>query len=448
MDSMIPQLLLQLVLILVNAFFAATEIAILSLNVNKLRKMEEEGVAYAKKLIKLVEEPSGFLSTIQVGITLAGFLGSAFAADNFSARLVEWIYDDLQFTMFSRNLLDTLAVIIITLILSYFTLVLGELVPKRIALQKPLQIAKVACKVLSVISLFLKPVVAFLSLSTNGVLRLLGVRTEKVEDSVTEEDIRMMMDLGKKNGSIDSDEQKWIENVFEFDDITVKDAMTCSPDVISIPYHATTEEILEIITESGLSRFPVYKEDINDILGIMNTRDFLIGLNTKEVHCLEDIIRPAYFVPETIRAQSLFKDMQKKKIHIAVVVDEYGATSGIITMEDLVERIVGNIYDEFDPAESTDIEQIHENLWRVSGSYNVWDMAEQLDVEIPEDVQYCTVGGMVFSCLHMIPKDGSKLDVEVHGMKIHVEQIVDHRIKSVTIEKIVQNDLNSLKKTV
>ena len=436
MDLIVQQLLLQLLLILVNAFFAATEIAVLSLNVTKLRKLEEEGALYAKKLIHLVEEPSGFLSTIQVGITLAGFLGSAFAADNFSGPLVDWIINGLGFHSISESVLDTLSVILITLILSYFTLVLGELVPKRIAMQKPLEVAKVSSNVVGVISVVLKPVVAFLSLSTNGILRLLRMKTETEEELITEEDIRMMMNQGKKTGSIDSDEQQWIENVFEFDDISVKEAMTCTPDVVAIPYDSTNEEILSIITESGLSRFPVYDEDMNDILGILNTREFLLNLNSKECTCLEEIIRSAYFVPETIRAQSLFKDMQKKKVHIAVVVDEYGATSGIITMEDLIERIVGNIYDEFDPAEAADIEQLKDNLWRVSGSYNVWDLASLLEIEIPEDVEYSTVGGMVFSCLHMIPKDGTKLDVEVNGVKIHVEQIEEHRIKSVLIEKL------------
>lgn len=435
MSTIVPQLLLQVCLILINAFFAATEIAVLSLNVNRLHKLEEEGVTYAKKLIKLVEEPSGFLSTIQVGITLAGFLGSAFAADNFSTRLVDWIYVDLEFTAISRNVLASLSVIFITLVLSYFTLVFGELVPKRIAMQKSLEVAKVACKVLSVISVVLRPIVAFLSISTNAVLRILCMQTEKVEETVTEEDIRMMMDLGTKNGSINSDEQQWIENVFEFDDKSVREAMTCTPDVIAIPSNATKKEILDIISDSGLSRFPVYQGNIDDVIGIMNTREFLLSLNASTEEELSDIIRPAYFVPETMHATSLFKDMQKKKIHIAVVVDEYGATSGIITMEDLLECIVGNIYDEFDPDEPADIEQVGENCWRVSGSYNVWDLAEKLGIQIPEEVEYSTVGGMVFSCLHMIPKDGTKLDVEVHGLKIHVEQIMDHRIKTVLIEK-------------
>ena len=435
MSSIAQQLLVQVVLILMNAFFAATEIAVLSLNVTKLHRLEEEGEASAKRLIRLVEEPSGFLSTIQVGITLAGFLGSAFAADNFSEPLVNWVYYDLGITYFSVSVWKTLSVIFITILLSYFTLVFGELVPKRIGMQKSLEVAKISSKVVSVISIVLKPVVVFLSFSTNLILKLLHMKVEAEDEKVTEEDIRMLMNMGKKHGVIGTEEQQWIENVFEFNDISVKETMTCTLDLVAIPHDATCDEVLNIIKESGLSRFPVYDEDLDHIVGMLNTRDFLLKLSTGTSVCLDELIRPAYFVPETIRAHSLFKDMQKKKIHFAVVVDEYGVTRGIITIEDLLECIVGNIYDEFDPAELPEIEQVDENVWRVAGSYNIWSLAEMLKIELPDSLEYSTVGGMVYSSLHMIPKDGSKLDVSIHGLKIHVEDIEEHRIKSVLIEK-------------
>lgn len=439
MRFIMPGLLVQLILILVNAFFAATEIAVLSINVAKLHKLEEEGIGYAKKIRKLVEEPSGFLSTIQVGITLAGFLGSAFAADHFSEMLSTWVYHDLGFQSFAYETLDTLSIIVVTIILSYFTLVLGELVPKRVAMQKPLQVAKLSIKIVSVISVVLKPVVAFLSISTNIVLKILRVRTDVKEEAVTEEDIRLMMTMGQKAGSISRDEQELIENVFEFGDIRVKEAMICTPDIIAIPYDATDEEILELIIMSGRSRFPVYREDMNDIVGIINAREFLINMNTREFETIDDLIRNAYFVPETICAKKLFKDMQKDKIHIAIVVDEYGATSGIITLEDLLECIVGDIYDEFDSQEPNEIEKIKDNLWRVSGGYNIWELAKELEIRVPDDLEYSTVGGMVFSSLNMIPKDGSRIDVELDQIRIHVEEIIDHRIKSVLIEKKEQS---------
>lgn len=324
MNSIPQQLLLQVILIMLNAFFAATEIAVISLNTTKLKRMSEEGDKTAEKLVKLVEEPAGFLSTIQIGITLAGFLGSAFAADNFSEYLVNWIYNGIGFHGIPLSVLDTLSVIVITLILSYFTLVFGELVPKRIAMQKPMKVARISCGVVSAVAVVMRPVVTFLSFSTNAVLKLLRMKTAAEEETVTEEEIRMMVDLGEEKGTIDSDEKEWIENVFEFGDSDARDVMTHQPDIVGIPVSADVETVRNIIRESGLSRFPVYGRNIDDIRGILNARDFL--LNQKESHpeMVEELMRPAYFVPETVPASQLFKDMQKKKVHIAIVVDEYG----------------------------------------------------------------------------------------------------------------------------
>ena len=360
MSSIPRQLLVQVVLILLNAFFAASEIAVVSLNGAKLRKMEEEGDKKAGRLLKLVEEPNAFLSTIQVGITLAGFLGSAFAADSFSGYLVDWIYEDLGFTVINPAVLDALAVIAITIILSLFTLIFGELVPKRIAMQKPMEVARFTSGVVGGIAVVMRPVIWFLSKSTNLVLRLLHMKTESEEESVTEEEIRMMVDLGGEKGTIDQEEQEWIQNVFRFDDISVRDAMTREPDVVAFSIDETDEEILKTIRESGLSRYPVYDEDINDIVGILNARDYLLDRRSDSPEGLKGLLRKPYFVPDTIHADDLFRDMQTGKVHIAIVIDEYGQTAGVITMEDLLEEIVGNIYDEFDPAEPPEIVQLEE----------------------------------------------------------------------------------------
>lgn len=436
MDSIPRQLLLQLFLILLNAFFAATEIAFISLSPSKLRKMAESGDATAPRLLKLVEEPAGFLSTIQIGITLAGFLGSAFAADNFSEYLVSWIYEDLGFTALSVKSLDMLSVIIITIVLSYFTLILGELAPKRIAMQRPLAVARISCGVVSVLSVIMKPIICFLSLSTNVVLKLLGMKTEADEEAVTEEEIRMMVDLGEANGAIDSNEKEWIENVFEFGDITVKDAMTHQLDTVAFSIGTETTELERIIEESGITRFPVYGKNIHDILGILNVREYLLNKMREEPKSMKELLRPAYFVPETMLAVVLFKDMQKKKLNIAVAVDEYGETGGIITMEDLLEEIVGNLYDEFDKEEPKEIERLDENLWCISGGTDVETLAEELDLTLPEDLQYDTLGGMVFSCLHTIPKDGTKLEVEAYGLHIHVDHIKERRIIEAKVSKL------------
>lgn len=448
MSSIPQQLLIQALLIALNAFFAATEMAVVSLNATKLRKMVEDGDTKAEKLLKLVENPSGFLSTIQIGITLAGFLGSAFAADAFSDSLVTWVYEGLGFTALPLNVLNTLSVIVITLILSYFTLIFGELVPKRVAMQKSLEMAKFSCGVVSALAAIMRPVIWFLSFSTNTVLKLLRLKVEAEEETVTEEEIRMMLDLGEQKGTIDTDEQEWIENVFRFDDISVKEAMTREADMVGFYLDATDEEIYNVIKETGLSRYPVYDEDINDVVGVLNARDFLLDRNTSaEPTELKKLLRAPYFVPDTIHADDLFADMQKKKIHFAIVIDEYGQTAGIITIEDLLEEIVGNIYDEFDPAEAPEIVQLGENLWRVSGSVFIDDLAEALEVELPEDSDYDTVGGMIFSCLHTIPADGTQFDVTVNGLDIHVEKIEDRRIEEALIKKVIPEEIEEEEET-
>ena len=434
------EILLQVVLILINAFFAATELAVVSLNSTKLRKLEEDGNKTASKLLKMVEEPSAFLSTIQVAITLAGYLGSAFAAENFSGNLSNWLYYTLGFQALSLKALNTVSIIIITIILSYFTLVFGELVPKRIAMQKPYEVAKLACGVIRGMAFVLRPVIWLLSVSVNAVLRLLRLKVEAEEESVTEDEIRMMVDLGGQRGTIDEDEQEWIQNVFDFGDISVREAMTPRNDVDALPDDADDQEILEMVRECGRSRIPVYQENIDTIVGILNARDFLLDRNSGKNTPLKELLRPAYFAPETIKADNLFKEMQKEKVHIAIVVDEYGGTEGIITMEDLLEEIVGNIYDEFDQPEQPEIVPLGENQWRVSGATPLSSLVDDLDLPLPESDDYDTLGGMIVTRLSSIPKDGEELDLEVNGVALHVERIRDHRIESVVVRLLVPKE--------
>lgn len=418
----------QIILILINAFFAAAEIAVISLNENKLRKQAEAGDKKAGMMLRMVLSPSGFLSTIQIAITLAGFLGSAFAADNFSDMIVSWIVDGLGFSAISRATLNTVAVILITILLSFFTLVFGELVPKRIAMKKPDAVARFVCSPVHFMSRVFKPVIFILSKSVNGVLRLFGIDPKADEEDVTEDEIRMMVDIGEEKGAIQGNERDMIENVFEFNNMTAADCMTHRTDVTALQLDESTEEILRTIRESGLSRFPVYDEDLDDVKGTVTTRDFLLNLESGSGRTLKDILRPAYFVPETVRTDVLFREMQKRKNHLAIVVDEYGGTSGLITMEDLLEEIVGNIYDEYDPQQPQDIQKIAEGVWRVAGSAALEDVSEALCVKIPESDEYDTLGGLVFSRLSTIPKDGSHPVVECFGLKIEVEEVLDRRV--------------------
>ena len=434
MQTIVFQLLVQVILILINAFFAATEIAVISLNANKLRKLEEEGDKLAPKLLHMVEDSSGFLSTIQIAITLSGFLGAAFAGDAFAEYLTTWLLS--LGVGIPASVLNTISLVVVTIILSYFTLVFGELVPKRIAMQKSMEMARLSCRVVSAIATIAKPVVKLLALSTNGMLRLLRMKVDVEEDQVTEDEIRMMIDLGNESGSIKEDEKELLHNVFDFSDQTVSDVMTHAADVETISVEASREEVLDTIRSTGLSRFPVYGEDESDILGVLNARDFLVDWAVDGNKTVRELMRPAYLVPESLSADDLLKDMQIKKIHLAVVLDEYGELAGVITVEDLLEEIVGNIYDEFDPAEPQELEQLGENLWRVSGSLSVEDLAEELDMELPEDEDYDTVGGMLLSCLRTIPEDGSRPLVQVHGLELQAEKVEDHRIRSVLVRKL------------
>ena len=432
MDSIPSQLLLQMILILVNAFFAATEIAVLSLNATQLQKQADQGEKTAKRLLQLTKEPSGFLSTIQIGITLAGFLGSAFAADNFSEYLVNWIYNGLGFQAFSLSTLDTISVIVITLILSYFTLVFGELVPKRIAMQKPYEVSKFSCGVVLGVSKIVKPIVKFLSMSTNAILKLLHLKTEAEEDTITEEEILTMIELGEKRGVLGEDESEWLQNIFDFDDTSIREIMTPSVDIISLSITDKDEDILKIIKKTGISRYPVYDDE--NIIGVLHVRDYLLNLQTKEKSFRELLTAP-YFIPDSMSADNLFDDMQSKNIHFAIVVDEFGTISGIITLEDLIEEIVGNIYDEHDTLTQPSIQAINNHQWKVSGQTLIADLIENIDTDIPISDDYDTVGGYIYSHLRTIPKDGTMKTLNIHSLTFQITKIQNRRIKEVIITK-------------
>ena len=434
-DPIGSQILVQLLLILINAFFAATETSVVSLNENKIRKQADDGDLKAKQLLKMIESPTRFLSTIQVCITLSGFLASAFASDSFAALLVG-LFVNAGFTLISPAALHTICVILITLVLSYFMIVLGELVPKRVALQNPEKTASFACGTIRVVSKIFSPLVWLLSASTNGMLRLLRINPNEASEEVTEEEIRMMVDMGSETGAIEQDERAMIENIFEFNNTTAADVMVHRMDVVAIHVEDDDQEILKTIRESGLSRFPVYDSDIDDIIGILNTRDFLLNAQSQQPRPLRQLLRDVYMVPETVAADTLFSNMQKQKIHLAVVVDEYGGMSGIVTMEDLLEEIVGNIYDEFDPSEDSEIEKLGENLWRVNGTVELETLAEALGVDLPLDQEYDTLGGMVFSSFSSIPEEGTHPEVTMYGLHIRVESICDHRVEKALVSKV------------
>lgn len=434
MDGLPAQILLQIVFILLNAFFAGSEIAFLSLNQIKLSKQAEEGDKAAARLLVLVENPNRFLSAIQVAITLSGFLGAAFGTENFSGYLADFLVD--VGLPLSPSVAGVIAMVVVTIIISFFSIAFGEMVPKRIAMQKPDMWARMALGTVKAISLVFAPMMWLLDVTTNGTLKLLGMKTKADDGAASEEDIRLMVENSGEQGAIAQEEQQWIENVFDFGDMVASDVMTPEPDVTAFSIDETPENIIQAIQETGLSRYPVYEEDINDICGVLNARDFLLNMQAKNPKPLKGLLRRPYFVPESVHADQLFKDMQSQKHHFAIVVDEYGGTAGVVTMEDLLEEIVGNIYDEFDPEEPQPIVQVKEGLWRVQGSARVEELADVADITIPEDADYDTLGGMVMSCLSTIPEDGSKLTVETNGLRIRVEMVEDRKVIWAYVQKL------------
>ena len=427
-DSILPQLLLQLVLIAVNALFAATEIAVISLNETKVRRMAEGGDRKAAKMLRMVTEPTGFLSTIQICITLAGFLGSAFAADNFSDKLVNWLINDCGVSGVSPSALDTISVIIITLVLSYFTLVLGELVPKRIAMKRPESIARAVSGLMIGMTTVLRPVIWLLTVSTNGVLRLCGIDPKDNAEEVSEEEIIMMLDEGEEAGSIESGEKELIKNVFSLNDTTAEDVMVHRSQVAFLKRDDARTTLLNEIAESGYSRFPVYGENIDDIVGILYAKTYLTAQSRGERCEMKDFLMPPRFVHASTHINRILLDMQREHAHMAVVVDDYGGVIGIITLEDILEELVGEIWDESDEV----IENIRERpdgSYDINGSTRLSDMCESLGCSIDSNAD--TVGGWVTETLGGIPASGESF--ECSGMLVTVEATDERRVLEVNV---------------
>ena len=421
-------LLLQVVLIFLNAVFASAEIAVISVSDAKLAKLEEDGNKKAKKLKKLTENPANFLATIQIAITLSGFLASAFAAENFSDGLTELILST-GFTAVSPQVLNSVSVVVITLLLSYFTLVFGELVPKRVAMKKTEQLALGVASLITVISKVCAPVVWILTASTNGVLRLMGIDPNSDDDEVSEEEIRLMVDEGAQKGVIDADDQEMINNVFEFDDLVADEFATHRTDISLLWLEESTEEWAATIHESRHSKYPVCDETVDKIIGVLDVKDFFRLQNEPKEVILKEAIRPAYFVPESIHADVLFKQMKKTHNYFAVVLDEYGGMTGIVTMNDLLEQIVGDLDEEPTPEEEEpEIEKLDSKTWKIQGGADLEEVAEALKVELPVD-EYDTFGGYIFGNYGTIPDDGSVFEIDLPPLHIKVTEIKDHRIK-------------------
>lgn len=420
---------LQILLIALNAIFACAEIAIISMNDTKLAKMAAEGDKRAVRLARLTSQPARFLATIQVAITLSGFLGSAFAAENFSGLLVDWLLG-LGVPM-AREVLDSIAVIFITIVLSYFTLVFGELVPKQVAMRKTESLALGMSGLISGISKIFAPLVWLLTVSTNGILRLLGIDPNAEPDEVSEEEILMMVDAGSEKGTIDNEERDFIQNVFDFDNLTVEEIITHRTEVVMLYQEDPLDVWDATISETRFTYYPICDETPDHIVGVLNTKDyFRLKEKTKEA-ILESAVNDPYFVPETLKADTLFRNMKKDHEQIAIVMDEYGGMSGIITIKDLVEELVGDLEDDVVPEETTELILMREDgSWQVDGSVLLEELSEVVDRPLVcED--YDTLNGLIFHTLGTLPE--ADTEIEVPGLNILVTEINNYQVKTAIV---------------
>ena len=423
---MITQILILVILIGLNAFFAASEIAFISLSDAKIEKQAKEGNKKAKQIEKMLESPSKFLATIQIGITLAGFLSSAFASDTFAYKLAPVLNDVIPIGI---GVWQNISIIIITIILSFFTLIFGELVPKRLAMKNYEKIAFATIGIIRGISVITSPFVKLLTVTTNAISKVFGVG-EKEEEIVTEEEIKMMVDQGEENGTIEEDEKEYINNVFEFNDITVSEIMTHRTDIFAVDINTSPGELLEEIIKDDCkhSRIPVYDET----KGILYVKDIIKNIN-KKTFKIKNIMKEAYFVSQSKLINELFKELQKNKKQIAIIIDEYGGTAGLITMEDILEEIVGDIYDEYDEIEE-EYEKIDDKTYIISGSMPIYDVNKLLEAHIPEG-DYDTLSGYLQEELGRIPTEEEMPTVETEELTFKIEEYEDKRILKVKVCK-------------
>lgn len=434
---MLVQLLILLILILLNAFFAASEIAFITLNDAKIEKQAKEGNKKAIQIEKMLKSPSKFLATIQIGITLAGFLSSAFASEAFAEKLAPILYNIIPYL--SLSVWKSISIIIITIILSFFTLVFGELVPKRLAMKNYEKIAFSTIGIIRGLSIITAPFVKFLTIATNGVSKLFGVG-ENEEDTVTEEEIKMLIDQGEEKGTIKEEEKELINNVFEFNDITVSEIMRHRKDIFAVDINISQEELIEELSdeEYRYSRIPVYDETIDEIKGILYIKDVLKNINKKNFK-VKNVMKEAYFVSQNRLINEVFKELQKNKIQMAIIIDEYGGTAGIVTMEDILEELVGDIFDEYDEEEK-EFEQVDNNTYLLSGSMTIYDVNKLLNIGIPEG-DYDTISGYLLEKLGRIPEDEETPIIETETVTYKIQEYEDKRILKIKVCKNNKEDV-------
>lgn len=434
-SNLLVYIIILIILILVNGFFSASEMAMVTLNDAKLKLAAEDGNRKAKQVQKLLSQPTRFLSSIQVGVTIAGFLTSAVGADQLAPPLADALHS-LMPTV-SPDLLHSIMLILITLVLSFISIVLGETVPKRIAMHNPERLAYSFAPALLFCYKLSTPIVFLLSKSTNGVLRLCGINPNEQAEEVSEEEIMLMVDVGKERGVIEESQKEMIAGIFEFDDTTAGEAMTHRTEVVALSKESSIEDVISCGVQEGYSRIPVYEDDLDNIIGVVYVKDFLkyVGKDIGEDAGIEENIRPALYIPQSLKLREVFTKLTDNRMQMAVVVDEYGGTAGIITMEDVLESIVGKMQDEYDNEEE-EIAMVSDTVFTIEGTTLLDDVAKLLGIDIPDDVDYDTIGGFITGLLERIPDPDETPEVEFDYVKFTVLSVEDRRIATIRAEKL------------
>jgi len=423
-------ILLIIIFILMNGFFAAAEIAVVKLRRTRIKQMIEEGKKNALILSKLREQPDKFLATIQIGVTMAVTLASAISGA-VGVQVIKPILKEIPVYVISAYS-NALSIAIVAVVITYFSIVLGELIPKSIALSHPEAVGLFIAPILDKFSKLATVFVTILTASTNILLKPFGKKAFRERSYISEEEIKMLIEEGKERGIFEAAEKELIHSVFAFTDIFVKEVMVPTPQMVSIGINMPIDEVKRIIFEEKFSRYPVFGRDINDIRGILHAKDFFNTLLMAESVVVRRIIKPPLFAPETLKISSLLKEMQRKRVHMAIVIDEYGAVSGLVTLEDLIEEIIGEIRDEFD-VESPVI-QLSDGTMIIDASISIRDLNEDYKIELPESPEYETLGGFIVTHLQRIPLPGDEITTE--SMNLKIVEMVGRRIAKVKLEKL------------
>ncbi|NLG82211.1 MAG: HlyC/CorC family transporter [Bacilli bacterium] len=433
-NTMFIQILLIFLVIFLNGVFASSEIALVSANRNKVELDAKRGNKCANKLLKFINNPTRFLSTIQIGITMFGFINGAIAAGSFAESLSNVFIK--QWPNISKDIVYSVISVLMTLLLTYFQVVLGELVPKRLAMKSPEKLGYLFVGFLGIIAKIMRPFVMLLTGTANLIVKMFGVNPEEYDDILNEEDLRLELNASQLHGFIDQSENEIIQNIFELDSKIVSEVMTHRTEIYAIEINSTKKEILDYVANERYTRYPVYEDTIDNIIGVIHVKDLLKAIQQEDntPFMLRNIIRKPLFVSKSKNIKDLFTEMRESKNHMAIVLDEYGGTAGLVTLEDLIEEVVGNIFDEYDDIEE-EIETIKDNEYIIDGLTDLVEVEDVLNINLPVKT-YKTLAGFIIGELGRFPQENEQVVIKYNNYCFEVLKLNGKIIEKVKVTRI------------